>query len=248
MKIGIYGGTFDPPHLGHMAAARGAAERLGLDKLLLIPAGLPPHKALSGCSAQAEDRLNMTGIMADRLGLAIPVQVLRLETDREGKSYTSDTLRYVKAMYPADELWLLMGTDMFLSFHRWHEPEVIAALAGLCVFGREAGDGPERFAAQRERLERDCNARVEIATLPDLVEVSSTRVREELSQGGGRQWLDESVWGYILGHRLYGTRADLKHLTLEELRAVSAAMVRARRIPTSGGRRRPPPIWPDSGA
>ncbi|MCD8385160.1 MAG: nicotinate (nicotinamide) nucleotide adenylyltransferase [Clostridiales bacterium] len=231
MKIGIYGGTFDPPHLGHMAAARGAAEQLGLDQLLLIPAGLPPHKALSGCSAPAEDRLNMTGIMADRLGLSVPVRVLSLETGRAGKSYTSDTLRYVAAMYPEDELWLLMGTDMFLSFHRWHEPEVIAALAGLCVFGREAGDGPERFAAQRERLERDYNARVQVVTLPGLVEVSSTQVREALPDGEGRQWLDESVWGYILGHRLYGTRADLKHLTLEELRAVSAAMVRAKRIP-----------------
>ncbi|MCD8382851.1 MAG: nicotinate (nicotinamide) nucleotide adenylyltransferase [Clostridiales bacterium] len=231
MRIGVYGGTFDPPHLGHMAAARGAAEQLGLDRLLLIPAGLPPHKALSGCSAAPADRLNMTGIMADRLGLSIPVQVLSLETGREGKSYTSDTLRYVKAMYPEDDLWLLMGTDMFLTFHRWHEPEVIAALAGLCVFGRETGDGPERFAAQRARLERDCRARVEEVSLPGLVEVSSTQVREALPLGGGRQWLDESVWGYILSHRLYGTRADLKRLNLEELRAVSAAMVRARRIP-----------------
>ena len=231
MKIGIYGGTFDPPHRGHMAAAAQAARTLGLDLLLLIPAGLPPHKHLSGSSAAPADRLNMTGIAADRLGLGIPVQVLDLEIRQEGKSYTSHTLRLLRAKYPEDELWLLMGADMFLSFHTWHEPEVIAQLANLCAFGREAGDAQAAMAPQKARLESELGARVVTMTIPGLVEVSSTQIREELARGDGAQWLDESVWGYILLHRLYGTKADLKQLTLEQLRAASYSMVRAKRIP-----------------
>ena len=160
MKIGIYGGTFDPPHLGHMSAARAAARALHLDQLLIIPAGIPPHKALSGSSAPGEDRLSMAKLMADRLGLDIPVRVLDIELRRAGKSYTSDTVRELKAECPEDDLWLFMGTDMFLSFHTWHEPEVIASLVGLCVFGRSAGDGETVFAAQKERLEQSWNARI----------------------------------------------------------------------------------------
>lgn len=231
MKIGIYGGTFDPPHKGHMAAAVTAANVLGLELLLLIPAGLPPHKALSGASASGEDRLNMTGIMADRLGLKIPVQVLDLEMRREGKSYTSHTLRLLKAKYPEDELWLLMGTDMFLTFHLWHEPEVIAQLASLCAFGRTEGDGEALFAPQRDYLQKTYHAKIVTMTLPGLVEASSTEIRRELSRGGGQQWLDESVWGYILLHRLYGTQTDLKNLPLDQLRAASYSMVRGKRLP-----------------
>lgn len=231
MKIGIYGGTFDPPHRGHMAAAATATSVLGLDLLLLIPAGLPPHKHLSGSSASPEDRLQMTGIAADRLGLRIPVQVLDLETRREGKSYTSHTLRLLRAKYPEDELWLLMGTDMFLSFHTWHEPEVIAQLANLCAFGREAGDGEALFAPQRAYLQKTYNAKIVTITLPGLVETSSSQIRELLARGQGQELLDQSVWGYILTHRLYGTDADLTRLSLEQLRAASDSMVRAKRIP-----------------
>ncbi len=231
MKIGIYGGTFDPPHLGHMSAARAAARALHLDQLLIIPAGIPPHKALSGSSAPGEDRLSMAKLMADRLGLDIPVRVLDIELRRAGKSYTSDTVRELKAECPEDDLWLFMGTDMFLSFHTWHEPEVIASLAGLCVFGRSAGDGETVFAAQKERLEQSWNARIVSVANPNVVEVSSTQIRESLQQGENGMYLDESIWGYILMHRLYGTHADLKKLSLPQLRAASYSMVKAKRIP-----------------
>lgn len=230
MRIGIYGGTFDPPHLGHMAAATRAVRVLCLDLLLLIPAGIPPHKQLSGNSASGEDRLKMTRIAADRLGLSIPVQVLDLEICHSGKSYTSRTIQLLRARYPDDELWLLMGTDMFLSFHTWHEPEVIAALTGLCAFGRAAADTQAQLEPQRERLERELGARVVTMTIPELVEVSSTEVRSELARGRGRQWLDESVWGYILLHHLYGTDADLTRLPLAQLRAASDCMVYAKRL------------------
>ena len=91
MKIGIYGGTFNPPHLGHVTAARAVTELLKLDKLLLIPAGLPPHKDLPAGSPTPDQRLELTRLAADQTGLAGKVEVLDLEVHREGKSYTSDT-------------------------------------------------------------------------------------------------------------------------------------------------------------
>lgn len=229
MKIGIYGGTFNPPHLGHMAAAKAAVAALGLDKLLLIPAAIPPHKALPSDTPAPEHRLAMVEKWADGMGAGAEVSALELE--REGKSYTSDTLRAIRQTYPDAELWLLMGTDMFLTLHLWHEPEVILSLAGICAFGRTEQDGEALFAPQREHLQKDFDAKITTITLPGLVDISSTRLREQLENGGGGQYLLPSVYGYILMHRLYGTKADLKNLDLNQLRACSYSMMRAKRIP-----------------
>lgn len=229
MKIGIYGGTFNPPHLGHMAAAKAAVAALGLDKLLLIPAAIPPHKALPSDTPAPEHRLAMVEKWADGMGAGAEVSALELE--REGKSYTSDTLRAIRQTYPDAELWLLMGTDMFLTLHLWHEPEVILSLAGICAFGRTEQDGEALFAPQREHLQKNFDAKITTITLPGLVDISSTRLREQLENGGGWQYLLPSVYGYILMHRLYGTKADLKNLDLNQLRACSYSMMRAKRIP-----------------
>ena len=229
MKIGIYGGTFNPPHLGHMAAAQAAGAALGLDKLLLIPAAIPPHKALPSGTPPQEERLAMVEKWADVMGGHVEVSTLELE--REGKSYTSDTLRSIRQTYPDAELWLLMGTDMFLTLHLWHEPEVILSLAGVCAFGRTEQDGEAMFAPQRDYLQQHFHAKITTITLPGLVDISSTRLREQLENGGGGQYLLPSVYGYILMHRLYGTKADLKNLDLNQLRACSYSMIRAKRIP-----------------
>lgn len=229
MKIGIYGGTFNPPHLGHMAAAKAAVAALKLDKLLLIPAAIPPHKTLPSDTPAPEHRLAMVEKWADGMGAGAEVSALELE--REGKSYTSDTLRAIRQTYPDAELWLLMGTDMFLTLHLWHEPEVILSLAGICAFGRTEQDGEALFAPQREQLQKNFDAKITTITLPGLVDISSTRLREQLENGGGGQYLLPSVYGYILMHRLYGTKADLKNLDLNQLRACSYSMMRAKRIP-----------------
>lgn len=229
MKIGIYGGTFNPPHLGHMAAAKAAVAALKLDKLLLIPAAIPPHKALPSDTPAPEHRLAMVEKWADGMGAGVEVSALELE--REGKSYTSDTLRAIRQTYPDAELWLLMGTDMFLTLHLWHEPEVILSLAGVCAFGRTEQDGEAMFAPQRDYLQQHFHAKITTITLPGLVDISSTRLREQLENGGGGQYLLPSVYGYILMHRLYGTKADLKNLDLNQLRACSYSMMRAKRIP-----------------
>ncbi len=231
MKIGIFGGTFNPPHLGHLAAARTAIDVLGLDKLLIIPAAVPPHKELPESTPAPPHRLAMAEKLADALLLPETVEVSPLELDRSGKSYTSDTLAQLKQQYPGAELWLLMGTDMFLTLHLWHDPEAILNLAGVCAFGRSEQDGEAVFAPQREHLAKAFpGAKLTTITLPGLVDISSTRLRELLAKGTGAEYLLPSVYGYILMNGLYGTHADLKHLDIPELRACSYSMVLEKRV------------------
>ena len=232
MKIGLYGGTFNPPHLGHLAAARTAVSALGLDRLVFVPAGVPPHKTLPAGSPLDAQRLEMTSIMADQLLRPELTQVWDVEMRRPGKSYTSDTLRQAAGQWPGAELWLLMGTDMFLSLQDWHEPEVILSLAGVCAFGRTHADTEHLFAPQREFLFWYYEAQVATIAIPDLmlVDVSSTQLREMLGRGAGREYLPPAVYGYILREKLYGTCVDLSRLTIEDLRCVSYSMVKAKRI------------------
>ncbi len=224
MKIGVYGGTFDPPHLGHMDSARAAMKLLGLDKLLFLPAYQPPHKDLSPSSAGPEDRLAMTALMADGLGAG--VEVCDLEHRRGGTSYTADTLRLLREEYPEDELWLLMGSDMFLTLQNWRQPEVILSLAGVAGFARTETDSVELLNRQGEYLHKTYDAKVCVVELPAIRAVSSTQLR------GGEGWeqLYPPVLGYILRHGLYGTAADLTQLTDGQLRACSLSMVKAKRI------------------
>ena len=230
MKIGIYGGSFNPPHLGHLAAARAAVAALELDKLVFIPAGVPPHKTLAPGSPNRAQRLEMTAIAADQLLMPAVTEVWDTELHREGKSYTADTLEEAAQRWPGDELWLLMGTDMFLTLHNWVEPEKILALAGVCAFGRTEKDSEEVFAPQRDYLSRTFHAKIATVSIPDLVDISSTRLRELLGEGKGREFLPQAVYGYILREKLYGTDADLKRLSMEDLRCVSYSMVYAKRL------------------
>ncbi|EOS66483.1 nicotinate (nicotinamide) nucleotide adenylyltransferase [Oscillibacter sp. 1-3] len=230
MKIGIYGGTFNPPHLGHITAARAAFEMLKLDKLLIVPDGQPPHKDLPPDSPAPEQRLALTRLAAEEMGDR--AEVLDLELRREGRSYTSDTLTRLHALYPEDELWLLMGADMFLTLHRWHEPETILSLAGIAAFGRTEADTEELFAAQRDYLYKSFpQARLFTLTIPGVVDISSTALRERLAAGGGANFLAPAVYGLILRKGLYGTAADLKHLPLSQLRPAALSYLKRRRIP-----------------
>ena len=232
MKIGIYGGSFNPPHLGHLAAAESAARYLELDRLMLIPAGIPPHKQLSADAPAPAHRLAMTRLMGAQLELdtLIPVEVSDMELTREGKSYTSDTLRLLHECYPDAELWLLMGTDMFLTFHLWHAPEEIVRHAGLCAFGRTERDGEEVFAPQRAFLgEKFPGCRIVTMTLPNLVEISSTELRAGMVSGESEKMLAPQVYGYILREHLYGTNLDLKHLTIPQLRPIALSYLKAKR-------------------
>ena len=214
-----------------MAAARQAAKALELDKLLLIPTRVPPHKALTEDVAGPEHRLEMARFAVQALNLDGVAEASDLELRREGKSYTLDTLREIRALYPKGELFLLLGTDMFLTFHQWRHPEEIAKLCTLCAFHRSALDSAGDFASQKRRLERKFGAHVKFVDLQEVVDISSTRLRQMLPAGQGREFLAPAVYGCILREGLYGTNADLRRLSLEDLRCVALSMLDPRRIP-----------------
>ena len=229
MKIGIYGGTFNPPHNGHITAARSAVEKLGLEKLLLIPDKVPPHKEMPEGSANEEQRYEMVELAAGCIGKL--AEVSDIELKRQGKSYTSDTLRELRELYPDDELYLLMGSDMFLSFHTWHEPDVICSLAHVGAFSRLKGGEEEAFAAQKTLLEEKYGAKIDLITNDHVIELSSTDVREALKDGKGIDFTPTAVYGYIEREHLYGTHVDLKHLTPDELRPIALSYLKPKRIP-----------------
>ncbi len=232
MKIGVYGGAFNPPHLGHITAARAVFELLKLDKLLIIPTGRPPHKTLPPGTPAPDQRLELSRLAAEQTGLGDRIEVSDMELRREGNSYTADTLARLKEQYPEDELWLLMGTDMFLTLQSWREPERILSLAGIAAFGRSEADTEALFSVQRDYLYRAYpQARIFTLSVPGVVDVSSSELREKLVRGEGGGLLAPAVYGYILREKLYGTAEDLKHLPLERLRPVALSCLNHRRIP-----------------
>lgn len=229
MKIGIYGGTFNPIHLGHMEAAKFAAEYLQLDKLLLVPAGIPPHKIMEENAPSPDQRLAMVDLAAQAIGAM--AEASDLELRREGKSYTLDTLRAVREEFPHAKIYLLMGTDMFLTFHLWKEPEEITRLCTLCAFGRSEKDTETLFGVQREFLREKFGAEAVTLVLPKIVDISSTELRHELGQGRGMEYLDPAVYGYIIMEGLYGVRRDIKNLSLDDLRYAALSMLKHTRVP-----------------
>ena len=230
LKIGLYGGTFNPIHLGHMEAARFAARYLNLDRLYLIPAGIPPHKQLDAHTPAPEQRLEMVRLAAEALELP-GAEVLDLELCRQGTSYTLETVQELKERFPQDQLYLLMGTDMFLTFHRWREPGEIAKLCTLCAFGRSEKDTRELFAVQQDYLQKNLGAQSVTLVLPHIVDISSTQLRDLLAAGRGQEYLDGAVYGYILREGLYGVRRDLKRLSLDQLRFAALSLLKHTRIP-----------------
>lgn len=180
MKIGIYGGTFNPPHMGHFCGAKGGIDGLELDQLLLVPTNLPPHKAVDPNTPDPAHRSAMVDIMADCLG---PVaQVSSIELEREGVSYTVDTLRLLRESYPEDELWFLMGSDMFLTIEQWKNPQELMKLTNLAVFSRRDGAEWESMTTHRRMIEEKYGATVALLQLPEGMEVSSTQLRDQLAK------------------------------------------------------------------
>lgn len=192
-RIGIFGGSFDPPHHGHLALAEWARLELGLDQVVFVPAGQPPHKRRAGLSA-VHHRLAMTRL-AVRGNAAFSVSTI--EARRTGPSYTADTLAALAAVWPGATLHLLMGADMFATFDTWREPAAIATRAVLVVAGRP---GSERRLVSREAKR---GLGVVWLTNPGL-EVSSSELRARIAGGlGARYLVPEAVERYIDRHRLY---------------------------------------------
>lgn len=198
MKTGIYGGTFNPIHLGHLHILKEFTARLGLDRVLLVPAGVPPHKAAPAL-APGQDRAMMCGLAVREADL--PARVSTIELDRPGKSFTSDTLLGLRERFPQDEFFLLMGEDMFLTVDSWHQAETIFRLSNLCASPRSQ-DGLSKLLEKQQTLEA-LGARCFVEDIPFL-DVSSTQVRRLAAQGSCLEELEpKSVADYIRQHRLY---------------------------------------------
>lgn len=135
MRIGVFGGTFNPPHNGHKKLALEIPGRLSLDLLIIVPTHIPPHKE-ARMLADDEDRLNMCRLCFDEKNNVVS----DIELKRDGKSYTVETLAQLKESYPDDKLYFIMGSDMLLSFHQWREPEKILELADICAVSRHKGE------------------------------------------------------------------------------------------------------------
>lgn len=192
-RIGLFGGSFDPPHFGHLALAEWARLELALDRVVFIPAGLPPHKRGASRSPVAA-RVAMTRL-AVRDHPAFTVDTI--EARRTGPSYTVDTVRAFAARWPKARLHLLMGADMFATFDDWRDPETIARLATLVVAIRP-GSRPPR----RSRWTREGQGVVWLSN-PGL-EVSSSVLRERAAAGWGTRYLvPEPVERYASRHALY---------------------------------------------
>lgn len=195
MRIGIVGGTFDPIHEGHLALARAARHCAGLDRVLLIPSAIPPHRAPA--TAGPAERLEMTRRAAAGAGF----EVSDVEVRRGGTSYTADTLRELAVAYPGAELYLVLGWDAAREIGSWHLPEVVAELARLVVVGRPGLPMPSREDLARAGLNP---SRVVLCRDPTPA-VSASQLREALARGGSPGGLlPQAVAEYITEHGLYG--------------------------------------------
>lgn len=201
----IFGGTFDPIHTGHLIVARAVAEAFDVPKVTLMPTRTPPHKAES--SAPAEHRLAMCRLAVGDDPL---FEVSELELDREGPSYTVDTLRQIKQQQPDAEILWMIGLDMLRILHQWREAEAVVNLARIVTALRPPRPGnlakelrPLENAFGRERFGQ---LLADVVETP-LIEVSSTEIRRRLAAGRPIRYLTPvMVADYISKSRLYNTR------------------------------------------
>lgn len=195
-RTGILGGTFDPVHLGHLLLAESAAEELRLDRLVFMPAGRPWRKAARAVTA-AEHRLAMLRLaVRDNPGF----EVSTVELDREGPSYTVDTLAALREAEPGAELFFIVGEDALADLPKWHAPARILELATIAVAARSA-DGPN--LREIERLMTGLVADAVWLRMP-IIEISATGVRERVRLGMSiRYRVPAPVEAYIREHGLY---------------------------------------------
>ena len=221
MRIAVFGGSFNPPHIGHVEAARVAAAELCADKLIIMPAAKPPHKEQELGSPSARERFELA-LLA--FGTLQNTKVSDLELRRSGTSYTVDTLSELKKIYPGDEIFLLMGSDMFMSFETWKDYKRIFELSTLAAFSRKS-DESAQIHAQAEHFAKAYGVSIrEIGLVP--TDVSSSELREQLKNRGGNNLLPELVYNEIIKKRYYGAKPNF-----EWLRSNSYLYLDEKRVP-----------------
>ena len=204
MRIGIFGGSFDPIHQGHLILAENCREQASLDLVLFIPCATSPHKA-DGASSTDRQRCEM-------VELAIAghesFRLSKIELERGGISYTVDTLANLKEQHPDDELFLMMGDDSLESFDGWHEPQRICELAVPLVANRP-GSGEIDLSvlkkhASAERYQQACDATVD----SPMIEISSSVIQSRIVANQSiRYLLPRGVERYIESQSVYAAKA-----------------------------------------
>lgn len=207
MKIGLMGGTFDPPHKAHIKMARTAMAEFGLDRVMFMTGGNPPHKS-TGIAATV--RHHMVKLAIDGIDGFFSCDY---EIKKNGYSYTSDTLTYLTNAYPDDEFYFIIGGDSFEAFFTWHEPMAILKMCNLLVYPRDAHPTQTELDAFNENY--DSSARL-IHT--DEENISSTELRRMLETGENvSELLDERIYDYIKRNSLYVKQTEGMEERLEKM-------------------------------
>ena len=197
MNIGFFGGTFNPVHKGHTSALKRVMEQVNFDKVIILPAKIPPHKVAHDLAAE-QDRFNMCRFAFDKFS---NIEISDFEMKNEGKSYSVITLRHFRMIYPEDKLFFIMGSDMLLSFEKWYCYEEILKLASLVCVSR-ADEDTDKLLPYAKKLESEGG---EIIIVPvEPFEISSTEIRERLKKKLDCScYLDKNVVQYIVDKNLY---------------------------------------------
>ena len=195
-KIGLFGGSFNPVHNGHMNLALSVKKSLGLDRIILIPSGTSPHKSSSEY-APAEDRLEMCRLACEGYD---GFEVSDYEITKPGKSYTVYTVRHFRELFPEDELYLLVGSDMLLSFDTWFEYREILENVTVAAVSR-TGDDTDELLKMTKKLS-DCGRCVVVNA--DTVTISSSEIRKMIKNNIDLScYLNGKVVKYIILKKLY---------------------------------------------
>ena len=212
MRIGIFGGTFNPPHKGHKRMVLEMMKEASLDKILIIPTFTPPHKTAPDL-ASGKDRLKMCELLFSEDCF----EVSDLEIKREGKSYTVDTVSELKKLYPDDELFLIIGSDMLLTFHQWREPQKILSMVTLSVATREEEISPEVLSAYAKETLKLSEGDYILSRMSPM-ECSSTEVRERAKNKENlSDVLTDEVIDYIGKFDLYSAKYPEYKALLREM-------------------------------
>ncbi len=220
MKTAIYGGSFNPPHLGHVKAAATVWEKLEPDRFLIIPTNIPPHKDIAEGSPSPEQRMELCRLAFQD----IPgVELSDMEIKREGRSYSADTVSILREKYPEDELYLVIGSDMFLSFCQWYKFQYLLENCVLTVLSREEDDRRELEEFKAE-MEEKYSARVLLLSHEPLP-MSSEDVRDRLRLGLGSDMLPDAVYAEIIRKRYYDAEPELTWLRQKVIPMLSSERI-----------------------
>ena len=199
MKTALYGGTFNPVHKGHFNCLKTVLDSVDLDRVIVLPDRIPPHKASDGL-VSGKDRMNMCRLAFEGLD---KVSISDWELKQKGKSYSVITLRHFHKKHPGDKLFFIMGSDMLLSFEQWFEYKEILKLASLVCVSRENAVTEKDLKAHAQRLMKENGGEIIIVNTKPF-EVSSTQIRDMIKKSADTScYLDKNVVKYIEENELY---------------------------------------------